>query len=90
MKPLMQAEKEVITVFANRCGEEGGKNPSGVEEGVRYAGSSWIGKLGNGVVKIWEIMGSAEEGVIVVDTDQEPKWTLRLKQQSCDDDEPDE
>ena len=57
---------------------------------MRYAGSSWIGKVGNGVVKIWEIMGRAEEAVMVVDTDQEPKWTLRLRQQSSDDDEPDE
>ena len=90
LNPLMQAEKEVIVVFANRCGEEAGKNPSGVEEGVRYAGSSWIGQVGNGVVKIWEIVGRAEEAVIVVDTDREPKWTLSLRQQSRDDDEPDE
>ena len=90
LKPLMQAEKEVIAVFANRCGEEAGNHPSGVEEGVRYAGSSWIGKVGNGVVKIWEILGRAEEAVMVVDTDQEPKWTLGLRQQSSDDDEPDE
>lgn len=80
LKPLVEAEKEVIAVFGNRCGEEAGKNPVGVEEGVRYAGSSWIGKVGNGVVKIWEIMGRAEEGVIVADTEKEPKWTLRLQQ----------
>ena len=91
LKPLVQAEEEVITVFANRCGEEAGKNPSGEEEGVRYAGSSWIGKIGNGgCVKIWDILGRAEEAVIVVDTDREPKWTLRPMQQSRDDDEPDE
>ncbi len=89
LKPLVEAEKEVITVFGNRCGREAGKNPLGVEEGVRYAGSSWIGKVGNGVVKIWDIMGRAEEGVIVVDTEKEPKWTLRERQQSGDDDEPD-
>ena len=87
LKPLVEAEKEVIAVFANRCGEEAGRNPLGGEEGVRYAGSSWIGKVGNGLVKIWETMGRAEEGVIVADTDKEPKWTLRLRQESSDDDE---
>ena len=79
LKPLVEAEKEVIAVFGNRCGKEAGKNPIGVEEGVRYAGSSWIGKVGNGVVKIWEIMGRAEEGVIVADMEKEPKWILRLQ-----------
>ena len=89
LKPLVEAEKEIMTVCANRCGEEAGKNPLGVEEGVRYAGSSWIGKVGHGVVKMWAIMGRAEEGVVVVDTDMEPKWTLRPRQQSSDDGEPD-
>lgn len=79
LKPLVEAEKEVIAVFGNRCGQEAGKNPLGVEEGVRYAGSSWIGKVGNGVAKIWEIMGRAEEGVMVADTEKEPKWVLRLQ-----------
>ena len=46
---------------------------------MRYAGSSWIGKVGNGVVRIWEIMGRAAEGVIVADTEEEPKWVLRLQ-----------
>ena len=87
LKPLVEAEKEVITVFGNRCGREEGNNPLGVEEDVRYAGSSWIGKVGNGVVKIWDIMGRAEEGVVVVDTEQEPMWTLRQRQQSDDDEE---
>ena len=85
LKPLVEAEREVIAVFGNRCGSEAGKSPLGVEEGVRYAGSSWVGTVGKGAVKIWEIMGRAEEGVIVADTDKEPKWTLR--QRSCDDDE---
>lgn len=79
LKPLVEAEKEVIAVFGNRCGKEAGKNPIGIEEGVRYAGSSWIGKIGNGVVKIWEIMGRAAEGVVVADTEKEPKWVLRLQ-----------
>lgn len=87
LKPLVEAEREVITVFANRCGEEAGKNPLGAEEGVRYAGSSCIGKVGHGVAKIWEIAGRAEEAVIIADTDKEPKWTLSESQQSCGDDD---
>ena len=67
-----------------QCGQEPGKNPLGIEEGVRYAGSSWIGKVRNRVVMIWDIMGRAEEGVVVVDTDREPKWTLQLQQRDND------
>lgn len=74
LKPLVEAEREVIAAFGNRCGEEG----------VRYAGSSWVGKVGNGVVKICEIMGRAEEGVIVADTEKEPKWILRLQTKALD------
>lgn len=85
LKPLVDAEKEVMAVFGNRCGKEAGKNSVGIEEGVRYAGSSFIGSVGNGAVKIWEIMGRAEEGVIVADTQKEAKWTLQ--QPSCGDDE---
>ena len=46
---------------------------------MRYAGTSWIGKLGNGVIRITDMMGRAEEGVIVVDTEEESKWVLRMK-----------
>ncbi|CAD6563870.1 MAG: Carbon-nitrogen hydrolase [Alectoria sarmentosa] len=84
LKPLVEADQEVVAVFANRCGQEPGKNPLGIEEGVRYAGSSWIGKVRNRVVMIWDIMGRAEEGVVVVDTDREPKWTLQLQQRDND------
>ena len=79
LKPLVEAEKEVIAVFGNRGGEEAGKNPIGIEEGVRYAGSSWVGEIGNGVIKIWDIMGRAEEGILVVDTQKEPKYILRQR-----------
>lgn len=79
LKPIVEADKEVVAVFANRCGGEEGKNPLGIEEGVRYAGTSWIGQVGNGAVRIWEKMGRAEEGLIVVDTKEEPRWVLRLQ-----------
>ena len=90
LKPLVEAEKEVIAVFGNRCGGEAGKNPMGIEEGVRYAGSSWVGIIGHGVVKIWDIMGRAEEGILVVDTEKEPKWILRPRQELDDDEVLDE
>ena len=78
LKPLVEGEKEVLVVCANRCGEEPGKNPLGVEEGVRYAGSSWVGKVGNGQVKIWEIIGRAEESLCIADTEEQPRWVLRM------------
>ncbi|KAL8922881.1 MAG: hypothetical protein Q9172_003387 [Xanthocarpia lactea] len=73
--------REVICVFANRCGEEPGRimpavgsklgEDEGEGEGVRYAGSSWIGKIGvgRGEVVVGGIMGRAEEGVLVVETE---------------------
>ena len=79
MKPLVDGEKEVIVVCANRSGNEPGKNPIGDEEGVRYAGSSWVGKVGKGVVRIWQITGRAVEQVIVADTKVTPQWELRMK-----------
>ncbi len=73
--------REVICVFANRCGEEPGRimpavgskmeEDEGEAKGVRYAGSSWIGKIGGGrgEVFVGGIMGRAEEGVLVVETE---------------------
>lgn len=70
LAPLVKNEaREVIVVFANRCGEEPG--------GVRYAGSSWVGKVGNGKIKIWSIAGRAEEKVLCVDTEEEPPWAFK-------------
>ncbi|KAL8772633.1 MAG: hypothetical protein Q9209_002294 [Squamulea sp. 1 TL-2023] len=83
LAPLVDRDKEVICVFANRCGEEPGRmmpdvlatdkesEIKGEGEGVRYAGSSWIGKVGvgKGKVVVGGILGRAEEGVLVVETD---------------------
>ncbi|KAL8710944.1 MAG: hypothetical protein Q9220_004543 [cf. Caloplaca sp. 1 TL-2023] len=85
---LRDSDKEVICVFANRCGEEGGKmHPNAkddAEEGVRYAGSSWIGKAGKGEAVIGGIMGRGEEGVLVVETDEigvkGDVWRVRLRE----------
>jgi protein N-terminal amidase len=80
LKPLVMGEREVIVVCANRCGEEVGKNPAQPwgEDGVRYAGSSWVGKVGGGEVKLWGISGRGREEVLVVDTEDEPRWVLRM------------
>jgi len=80
LKPLVEGKDEVIAVFANRSGEESGKSPLGEEEeGVRYAGSSWIGRVGMGEVRIWGMLGRAEERVCVVDTEEKPQWVLKMQ-----------
>lgn len=38
------------------------------DELVRYAGTSWIGRLGHGKVAVWGVLGKAEESVLVADT----------------------
>ncbi|KAL8736832.1 MAG: hypothetical protein Q9181_002296 [Wetmoreana brouardii] len=74
LSPLIQhREKEFICVFANRCGEEAGKmhpNEVGNGPGVRYAGSSWVGKVGREKVILGGVLGRAEEGILVVDTEE--------------------
>ncbi|KAG8532155.1 uncharacterized protein KY384_003795 [Bacidia gigantensis] len=67
--PFIEAEKEVIVIFADRCGEEPGENPFEKDtEGVRYAGTSWVGKIGRGDVGIWRMLGRGEEGLLLADT----------------------
>ncbi|KAL6712784.1 hypothetical protein ACLMJK_009625 [Lecanora helva] len=78
LHPLVMVEKKVIVVCANRCGEEPSGNPSDSEgeDGARYAGSSWVGIIGGGEVKLWDILGRGEEDVMVVDVGEKPKWTI--------------
>lgn len=72
LEPLVaQGEREVLVVMVNRCGVE--------EPDVRYVGTSWVGKVGRGKVKIWGMMGKWEEGVLVVNTEEEPKWGMRMR-----------
>ena len=79
LSPLLNGKKEVLVVCANRCGEEGGPNPCGqMEEGVRYAGTSWVGKIGKGSVSVWGMLGRGHEALLVVDTDDEPAATFSL------------
>lgn len=45
---------------------------------ARYAGTSWIGDLGNSEVGIWDILGRNEERVLIVDTTAKQKWKGRV------------
>lgn len=47
------------------------------DTGVRYAGTSWIGRIGKGKIRVGGIMGGWEEGVVVVDTEEEMVWEVR-------------
>lgn len=80
LSPLVESDREVIVVCANRCGEEEGQNPCGqAEAGVRYAGTSWIGKVGAGEVRIWRVLGRGEEGLCIADTGTEANLRLSMK-----------
>lgn len=66
LRPLVdQEDREVIVAIACRSGEEEG------EDEVRYAGSSWIGRIGRGKIGVWGVLGRGEEGVLVADTEAE-------------------
>lgn len=70
LRPLMDsstgAEEEVIIVCANRVGAEGTSPRIGE---VKYAGSSCVMSLKKGQeVRIWDILGRAQQGVLIVDT----------------------
>ena len=60
---------EVLLVMANRCGEE---------DDARYAGSSCVMGVRDGMVKVYDILGKGEEGVLEVDTEKDAKFILRL------------
>jgi hypothetical protein len=71
-----------VVVCANRTGEEGTAERIGE---VRYAGSSCVmgltkgdGEM-DGEVRIWDILGRAQEGVMVVDTGKEPRYRVAEK-----------
>ena len=89
--PFLETDKEIIVVFANRCGIEGsrlspldGRRNGDVEQGdqVCYAGSSCVMKFQGGRVSMFDrndgpaILGKNEEGVLVVDTSQVAKFSL--------------
>jgi len=84
-RPLLGPDasaEEVLVVFANRAGEEGTDPKIGE---VRYAGSSCVmgmsrGSDGmDGKVRIWDICGRGQDGVLVVDTTAEPLYAVQRK-----------
>lgn len=81
LRPLMDdttgAKHEVIIVCANRVGTEGTCPRIGE---VKYAGSSCVMSLMKGQdIRIWDIFGRAQEGVLLVDTAAQAGFTVRPK-----------
>lgn len=74
LEPLIRAETrgEIIVVFSNRCGIE----RVGVEEKIIYAGTSCVIGIEEGEVKVYDLLGHGEEGLLVVDTAQPAKFKL--------------
>lgn len=71
-------KKETLIVMANRSGTEPGTlnglsqglDPVTGEDIIGYAGSSCVMRVREGEVQIYDLMGKAEEGVLVVDSDE--------------------
>jgi protein N-terminal amidase len=81
MRPLMDsstgANEEVIIICANRCGLEGLAPRIGE---VKYAGSSCVFSMKKGQdIRIWDILGRAQEGVLLVDTERPPGFTIAFR-----------
>jgi protein N-terminal amidase len=77
LQPLTASDesgKDVYVVCANRIGSEG-VNP--LIGPVRYAGSSTVFKIASdGEVTFWGIMGRAEQGILMIDTEDNPKYGI--------------
>lgn len=73
-------EEEMVLVLANRCGIEPG-SLAGISQGVSedgeevvsYAGSSCVLRVKGGNVQIYDLLGKAEEKVLIVDMDEVSK-----------------
>ena len=83
--PLLEAPGPITVVFSNRVGMEkneinemttktGQVIPLG--ESVTYAGSSCVMRFETGEVGIHEMLGAAEEGLLVVDTEEPVRYRL--------------
>ncbi|GAM86724.1 hypothetical protein ANO11243_047430 [Dothideomycetidae sp. 11243] len=69
--PLVENEsgtEEIVVVFANRCG---------LEPVVGYAGSSCAMRFANGTIDIWDMLGRAEETVLLIDTEAPPRYSVK-------------
>lgn len=74
------AESETIVVCANRAGEEGICPKIGE---VRYAGSSCVMGMKKGnQVRLWDILGRAQEGLLLVDTEAPAAYSIAFKRSS--------
>ncbi|KAI4813376.1 carbon-nitrogen hydrolase, partial [Aureobasidium sp. EXF-8845] len=86
--PVVQNEREggTVLVMANRCGTEPGM-VAGVSQGiddeghevVGYAGTSCVIMVEQGEVRIFDILGKAEERLLKIDTTEPPQFALRAK-----------
>ncbi|KAF5873176.1 putative carbon-nitrogen hydrolase protein [Botrytis fragariae] len=72
LRPLLDANQEVVIVLANRCGSEAD---------IRYVGTSTVLKIGKGSVRAWNLLGRGEQKCLVVDTGTDPEyiWDWRRK-----------
>ncbi|KAG8623081.1 hypothetical protein KVT40_008057 [Elsinoe batatas] len=87
-KPVLEkmGRKDVVVIFANRCGIEPGK-VDGVTRGtneqgesvVGFAGTSCVMGIKDGELRIWDMLGRAEENLLVVDTEDSPRFELRRR-----------
>lgn len=87
--PLVENEsgtEEIVVVFANRCGLEPGTIvsadlvPPTLFNGqpvVGYAGSSCAMRFANGTIDIWDMLGRAEETVLLIDTEAPPRYSVK-------------
>jgi protein N-terminal amidase len=84
LRPLMNsatgAEDEVVVICANRTGLDGICPRIG---DVKYAGSSCVFSMKKGQdVRIWDIFGRAQEGVLMVDTKHPPGFTIAPREKA--------
>ena len=84
LRPLMDsatgAEEETVVVCANRTGVEGDAPRIGE---VKYAGSSCVFSMMKGQdVKIWDILGRSQEGLLMVDTTAPAGFTIAFRERS--------
>lgn len=70
LKTLAEQDRDTVMVLANRSGNEGD---------AIYAGTSSVVRLGRGRMDILSVMGTGDEGLLVVDTEDAPKATLRAE-----------
>ncbi|KAL9082223.1 MAG: hypothetical protein Q9159_006586 [Coniocarpon cinnabarinum] len=81
MRPLVESEKEVVVVCANRTGREGDATYAGTSTVMRMGGSGGGGGdrgegEGGGNVSLWGVLGKGEAGVLRVDTEGEPRLRM--------------